>query len=108
MTYQGTPDLETLQSFMFHYGNAEHLMQFTGVLDRSGKEIYEGDVVKWSTIDTDDDGEPISRELVSSVVYSGHGFWIECESFGWEGEGLWNWKEMEVIGNIYENPELIP
>jgi hypothetical protein len=44
MAYQGDPDLETLQSFIHHYGDKE-LMQWTGFCDCNGKKVYDGDFV---------------------------------------------------------------
>lgn len=85
----------------------DSLMQFTGLLDRNGKDIYEGDVVQ-EDIRRDKRSKPIMRWSV--VVYSEKGmFIVECLP-----KSLRQWNELykendevEVIGNIYENPELL-
>ena len=67
--------------------------QFTGLLDKQGKEIYEGDIVKHTS------GEP----EVNSVEYY-------CGEWHLEPHGLHLPDEngqVEVIGNIYENKELL-
>lgn len=87
----------------------EILMQYTGVKDKNDKEIYEGDIVRncSRTWQEEDNKEPTINGAISSIVYRGNGFWVDAESFGWEGESLWNWDEMEIIGNIYEHPQLL-
>lgn len=75
------------------------LMQSTGLKDKNGVEIFEGDVVK------PDRGEPFvvkyfikCQGIIKQVGIStsGHSF-----------EGIYGSEELEVIGNIYANPELL-
>ena len=74
------------------------LMQYTGLKDKNGKEIYEGDIIM-------------------SIYGTGHVVYHERKAlFGHEVKGSYgefvfieiyrNIQETEVIGNIYENPEL--
>lgn len=70
------------------------IMQFTGLYDKNGKEIYEGDIVRACGVST-----PCSIEYASGKFYlSGTEF--EDDSIT---TPLW----LNVIGNIYENPELV-
>jgi uncharacterized phage protein (TIGR01671 family) len=101
MIYQGSPDLETLESFIFHWGCCD-LMQFTGLTDRNGKEIYEGDIVRPFH---DDKG------LYAKIVYfdSVMAFKIATPDKTTKKTITWKYfkEEIEVVGNIYENPELL-
>ena len=82
------------------------IMQFTGVLDANDKKIYEGDIVTNETeiVIPDKNGEyDFTGEYKRTrcvVAYDSH--W---GSFEFTDET--NWGKFEVIGNIYENPELI-
>jgi len=72
--------------------------QFTGLLDKNGKEIYEGDIVNW------DRGANVPRQ----VQWNG----TDCEWQAWWKLGfikltIYEAERVEVIGNIYENPSLL-
>ena len=69
--------------------------QFTGLEDKNGTEIYEGDIL------IDDTGEPIEYWVVK---FSESGFVGECAGVA---EPLFELANLEVVGNIHENPELV-
>ena len=66
------------------------LMQFTGLLDKNGKDIYEGDILSFN-----------SRPPVGSVSFHSGSYWVADAVLGRAS------VQGEVIGNIYENPELL-
>jgi hypothetical protein len=70
------------------------IMEFSGMKDRKGVDIFEGDIVAF------EDSEIFQIEFGSGTFGAmGH--------FGFYSLIDWNWMELEVIGNIYENPGLI-
>lgn len=85
------------------------LMQYTGLSDRKGVEIYEGDIVKNHRNDFADE---IILCRWQEPVDDGH-WTLEKPGFKFErinGAGTTIWvahKHFEVIGNIYETPELL-
>ena len=75
------------------------LMQSTDIVDRDGKIIFEGDIVKMSK---DVYSEPTYYEVVR---HRGGAYRLESKQHGCE---LWlRHTDCDVVGNIYENPELL-
>ena len=79
--------------------NDLELMQSTDMVDRDGKIIFEGDIVKMSK---DVYSEPIYYEVVR---HYGGAYRLESKQHGCE---LWlRHTDCEVVGNVYENKELL-
>ena len=88
-----------MNDYITAYPDEIELMQSTGLKDKNGKEIFEGDIL---------------------YGYAGEDFWeiveFDTEEGKWIRKDIWynsklglseNNEFMEIVGNIYENPELL-
>ena len=89
--------------------DADHIMQYTGKKDKNGKEIYEGDIVK----DLYGVLGPVVFVNGSFRLDSLNGHHLEeSTTLLWQNkvdvtENDYGTYDLEVIGNIHENPELL-
>ena len=102
---------ERVSNFQFKYPERLILMQFTGLKDKNGREIFEGDIMQLIA------GYEYGRDYRLIVVWDDKkARWSVEGSVGSGGShrdldhgvnGKWGKQRCEIIGDIYENPELM-
>ena len=82
--------------------------QFTGLMDKNGKRIFEGDVVAQSWYDFDEPADDSFGEVVFSVSDCSFSVLdLNKNEIMSMGHGCAYHYEVEIIGNIHDNPELL-
>ena len=90
------------QGLTFHTCIKNTEGQFTGLKDKNGKEIYEGDIVKYKFC-----GIYITAKIVFNQNVCSFQLSYKNINNHWITNTIYTSDDIEVIGNIYENPELL-
>ena len=91
----------------------ETVGQFTGLLDKNGRKIFEGDILNFSIMGDDGYFVVVSMENAAWGFYPAHPGLVHEDDQKWrsfwdpEYDDVWKQIYFTVIGNIYDNPELL-
>lgn len=83
--------------------------QYTGLKDKNGREIYEGDIVRATYFEAHYRALKVGkkRKITGKIIYGSACFFIESISDETPLLQVGGSENIEVIGNIHENPELL-
>lgn len=103
ITKQGTIIITPDETVLGTYGKviSETIGQYTGLKDKNGKEIYEWDILKFSEVDTAivEWNEKYAYFMIKPI----QDYYFDSDVLGHAIE----YSKVEIIGNIYDNPELL-
>lgn len=89
-------------------GQVQTIMQFTGLLDKKGKEIWEGDIVE-AILNIH--GKETDLKFKAKIFYNSNigSFQISYKNIDdhFVNDEIWGRYFLEVIGNVYESPDLL-
>lgn len=105
ITFHGQLLKEYAPNFEYLTGTAiPPIMQYTGLKDETGREVYEGDLITNHGVTND------MKQRIFEIV------WVKdtAKFAAWDAGARmktsvddWDMRRCEIIGNIYENPELL-
>ena len=102
MNESGQPAIATPSAFHFRCVDPDTVGQYTGLLDRNDKEIYEGDIIEVNRGCCERDG--IHFDFIFHAV-------VFCDKSGfmYKGPGIFSgsFNNVKVIGNVHDNPSLL-
>ena len=95
----------------------ETVGQFTGITDKNGRKIFEGDILLWTRKNVHIEGSPIQDFSDKCIIYYDNdkcGFRFRCKLDCGSCVGNLDFSDdrakesyIEIIGNVYDNPELL-
>jgi uncharacterized phage protein (TIGR01671 family) len=103
-SYNGQPMIRTTMYSDYFDTEDMILMQYVGLKDKNGKEIYEGDIVKFRFKDDREEFPDLIGYIEYQTTFTAFRIMSNQGSFKIDITEI---KFIEVIGNIYKNPELL-